>query len=115
MVNDNSQCSIRQVHSINDINIGSFVIMNYSNNTFHLGKVLMVNESTQQVQVQYYEPAFPSTIFYVSRSKNRNNSNISNVQNVVLVFRHNPIVGKQDEVYLNHEQFNAIQNICQEP
>jgi hypothetical protein len=88
------------------------VIINYDDN-FHLAKIKMVNQLAQEVQVQNYVPAFPSTTFYVSRSKNRNSYN-TNIQNIILRPRHNPVVGKKDEVYLNHEQFNDIENICEE-
>lgn len=109
---DKSESSIQQVQTLNELQIGTFVIIN-DNDDFLLSKIKLINHLTQEIQVQYYEPPFPATIFYVSRSRNRNNFNI-NIQNIVLLLRHNPVLGKQDEVYLNHEQFTDIKSICEE-
>jgi hypothetical protein len=102
-ITDRFQSSAQRVHISNDIDVGMFVIISYNDN-FHL---------TLEVQVQYYEPSFPSTTFYVSRSKNRHSCD-TNIQNIFLHLRHDSVVGDQDEVYLNHEQFNDIENICEE-
>lgn len=112
--NTSIQSTVRQVHTSNDVDNDNFVIVNY-NDHFHLAKVKVVDHVAQEVQLQYYEPAFPSITFYVSRSKNRHNHNNSiMIQDILLALLHNPVVGQQNEVYLNHEQFGAIQNICDE-
>ncbi|CAF3300606.1 unnamed protein product [Rotaria sp. Silwood2] len=109
---DKSESSIQQVQTLNELHFGTFVIIN-NNGEFLLSKTKLINHLTQEIQVQYYEPPFPGTIFYVSRSRNRNNFNI-NIQNIVLVLRHNPVLGEQDEVYLNQEQFTDIKSILEE-
>ncbi|CAF4104405.1 unnamed protein product, partial [Rotaria sordida] len=112
MPKDKSESSIQQVHTLNELDVGTFVIIN-DNDDFLLSKIKLINHLTQEIQVQYYEPPFPGTIFYVSRSRNRNSFNV-NIQNIVLLLRRNPVFGKQDEVYLNHEQFTDIKSICEE-
>ncbi|CAF5011995.1 unnamed protein product, partial [Rotaria sp. Silwood1] len=87
--NDNSESSIRPVHTLDELDVGKFIIIN-ENDDYLLSKVKLINHLTQEVQVQYYEPPFPATIFYVSRSRNRNINNI-NIDSIVLLIRHNPI------------------------
>ena len=109
---NNFQSTIKRIHSSSDIDVGTFAIVIHNDN-FNLVKITAVNNLTQEVQVLHYEPPFPSTTFYVSRSKNRNTSNIS-IQNILFHFLHHPVVGKQEEVYLNLEQFHEIESICEE-
>ena len=105
---NNFQSTIKRIHSPSGIDVGIFAII-ICNEGFNLVKITTFNNLTQEVQVLHYEPPFPSATFYVSRSKNRNTSNIS-IQNIVL---HHPIVEKQ-EVYLNFQQFHEIKSICKE-
>ena len=104
---NNFQSTIKRIHSSSDIDVGILAIVIH-NEGFNLVKITAFNNLAQEVQVLHYEPLFPSTTFYVSRS-NRNTSNIS-IQNIVL---HHPIVEKQD-VHLNFQQFHEIESICKE-
>ena len=109
---NNFQSKIKRIHTSSDIDVGMFAIIIHNDN-FNLAKITALNNLTQEVQVLYYEPPFPSTTFYVSRSKNRNTSNVS-IRNILLQLLHYPVAGKQGEVYLNLEQFHEIQSICEE-
>jgi hypothetical protein len=94
------------------LDTGMFIAAKYKDELF-LCKIKSVDHLTQELQLLWYEPSFPGTIFYVSRSKNRNNVNI-HVEDIVLVLRYNPVLGKQDEIHLNHKQFTDIKSICEE-
>jgi hypothetical protein len=109
---DDIHSSVQHVYLSTDINIGVYVIINL-NDTFHLAKIKMIHHLTQDIEACYYEPAFPATIFYVSRSKNRKNFK-TKIQDILLFFRQNLVIGKQNEVYLNDKQFRDIENICEE-
>ena len=89
---NNFQSIVKRIHSSSAIDAGMFAIVIHNDN-FNLAKITAFNNLTQ-VQVLHYEPPFPSTTFYVSRSKNRNTSNIS-IQNIFLHFLHHPIVGNK--------------------
>ncbi|CAF4999376.1 unnamed protein product [Rotaria sp. Silwood1] len=110
-INDNFQSTVKRIHTSSDFDVGMLVIVIHNDN-FYLVKIKAFNSLAQEVQVQYYEPPFPSTTFYVSRSKNRNSSNVS-MQHILLLLL-DPVVGKKEEVYLNLQQFNEIENICEE-
>ncbi|CAF0962182.1 unnamed protein product [Rotaria sordida] len=98
-INDDFQSSIQQVHTSNKIDVG---IKNQGGKSF-----------SSRSTCGDYEPAFSSTTFYVSRSTNTNSCNTT-IQYILLLLRQNPTVGKQEEVYLNHELFNNIKSICKE-
>ncbi|CAF0842640.1 unnamed protein product [Adineta steineri] len=107
-----TESTVTPVHTVTDISIDTYVITKY-NDKLHLAKIKSINYPAQEIQVIYYEPEFPATIFYVSRLKNRHESNI-NVQNILLLLRRNPTIGKQNEVYIDHEQYNDITNLSEE-
>jgi hypothetical protein len=109
---DDIHSSVEQVYSSTDINIGVYVII-HLNDSYHLARIKMVHHSTQEIEACYYEPAFPATTFYVSRSKNRNNFK-TKIQDILLFLRQNLVIGKQNEVSLNDKQFRDIENICDE-
>lgn len=109
---NNPESTVEQIHSSNQLNIGMFILIN-DQDEIRLCRVKLINHLVQEIQVQYYEPPFPGTIFYVSRLKHRNHVNI-NLQNVLLTLRHNPVLGKQDEIYLNAEQVFDIKSFCDE-
>ncbi|CAF2963048.1 unnamed protein product [Rotaria sp. Silwood2] len=112
LIKNNLESSVQHIHTSNDVDVAMLVIMNY-NNKFYLAQIKFVDHLTQEVQVQYYKPSFPSTTFYVFRSKNKHSFNIR-LQNVLLFLCCNHIVGQQNEVYLSHEQFIDIQNLLEE-
>ncbi|CAF1022728.1 unnamed protein product [Adineta steineri] len=107
-----TESTVTPVHTVTDISIDTYVITKY-NDKLHLAKIKSINYPAQEIQVIYYEPEFPATIFYVSRLKNRHGSNI-NVQNIILLLRRNPTIGKQNEVYIDHEQYNDITNLSEQ-
>ena len=107
------QSSVSRVHSLNDIDVGAFVIVNY-NNHFYAAKRSSLDKSVHEIQVKYYEPLFSSMIFYISRSEKTSIGKIIHVRNILLVIHHHSMIGEQNEIYLNHEQFIGIQSICDE-